>query len=54
MDDAQQIIYDAFSILLQWAMKYNSKPTLNNILRVGKLLGYSNVLIHLFNFLISR
>ena len=39
MDDAQQIIYDTFSILVQWAMKYTHKDIVNNILRVRMLFG---------------
>ena len=39
MDDSQQMIHDTFSILVQWAMKYTRKHTVNNILRIGNLLG---------------
>ena len=39
MDDAQQMIHDTFSILVQWAMKYTRKHTVKSIFHVGKLLG---------------
>ena len=39
MGDAQEIIYNTFSILVQWTMKYTHKHIVKSIFRVGKLLG---------------
>ena len=36
MNDAQQMIYDTFYILVQWAMKYTRQYTIKSEVRIAQ------------------